>query len=149
VTPFPATPRDVAAREGAGHDPAGLIGAVRDTIRRIDPNLPVMNMTTQAEQVEGRLAQERLFARACVLFGGLALALASIGLFGLMSYSVTRRTNEIGIRMALGAQRIDVVSLVMSVRSTFNASPVLGGAIVPENGKIFVSQLSATADATF
>jgi predicted permease len=99
-------------------DPAGLIGAVRDTIRRIDPNLPVMNMTTQAEQVEGRLAQERLFARACALFGGLALALASIGLFGLMSYSVARRTNEIGIRMALGAQRIDVVSLVMKESMT-------------------------------
>ncbi|MBI4473520.1 MAG: ABC transporter permease [Acidobacteria bacterium] len=94
-------------------DPALMVDQVRAAVRQVDPNLPLTNVTTQAEQLEGRFAQERLFARAYSLFGGLALLLACIGLFGLMSYSVSRRTNEIGIRMALGAQRLDVVSMVL------------------------------------
>jgi len=94
-------------------DPALVIPAIREAVRQIDPNLPVTNVSTQMEQIEGRFAQEKLFAQAYTLFGSLALLIASIGLFGLMSYSVTRRTNEIGIRMALGAQRSDVVQMVM------------------------------------
>jgi predicted permease len=93
--------------------PATAMGAVRDAVRQIDPNLPLTDVSTQIEQVERRFMQEKLFAQAYTLFGGLALLLASIGLFGLMSYSVSRRTNEIGIRMALGAQRRDVLRLVM------------------------------------
>jgi predicted permease len=94
-------------------DASRMIPAVREAVRRIDPSLPLTNFSTQAEQVERRFAQERLFALACSLFGGLALLIASIGLFGLMSYNVVRRTNEIGIRMALGAQRWDVIRMVL------------------------------------
>ena len=94
-------------------DPAAAVGAVREAIRRIDPNLPILKVSTQTEQIEQRFAQEKIFAQAYALFGTLAGVIASIGLFGLMSYSVARRTNEIGIRIALGAERTHVVSMVM------------------------------------
>jgi predicted permease len=94
-------------------DPAALTPAVRAAVRDVDATLPITNIHTQTEQVEGRFEQERLFAHALSLFGGLALLLASIGLFGVMSYSVARRTNEIGIRMALGAQRPRIGLMVL------------------------------------
>jgi len=94
-------------------DPVSAMGAIREAVRRLDPNLPVMDMSTQMEQIERRFLQEKLFAQANAFFGGLAVLLAAVGLFGLMSYSVARRTNEIGIRMALGARSQDVLKLVM------------------------------------
>jgi predicted permease len=94
-------------------NPSSATGGIREAVRQIDPNLPLVDVSTQIEQVERRFLQEKVFAQAYTMFGGLALLLASIGLFGLMSYNVARRTNEIGIRMALGAQRQDVLRLVM------------------------------------
>jgi predicted permease len=107
-------PRAVATFElRAAGSLASLAGAVRDAVSQVDPHLPIISISTQTEQIERRFSQERLFAQAYSLFGGIALLLASIGLFGLMSYNVARRTAEMGIRMALGAERRDVVRIVM------------------------------------
>lgn len=93
--------------------PAGLASAARDTVRRIDPRIAVTNVSTQTSEIEERLSDERLYALAYTSFGGLATLLAAVGLFGLASYNVTQRTNEIGIRMALGAQASGVARLIL------------------------------------
>jgi ABC-type antimicrobial peptide transport system permease subunit len=112
--PFLQSPQGSATFEvRTAGDPMSAVAAVREAVRQVDPNLPIISVTTQLEEVESRFLQEKVFAQAYTLFGGLALLVASVGLFGLMSYSVARRTNEIGIRMALGAERQDVVRLVM------------------------------------
>ncbi len=106
-----ATALAVVARTAG--DPNAMAEAARAVVRKVDATLPVTGVTTLSAQIENRVAQERLYATAYTFFGGLALVLASIGLFGLMSYNVARRTNEIGIRMALGAKRGDVIRMVL------------------------------------
>ena len=86
---------------------------IRNTLAGIDPNLTVMDLRSFGEQVAGNFNQDRLIAQLTTLFGVLSLILASVGLYGVMSYFVARRTSEIGIRMALGATRRSVVSMVM------------------------------------
>jgi macrolide transport system ATP-binding/permease protein len=91
----------------------GLESQVRRTLASINPNLTVVNFDTFADQVDGQFSQERLIARLTMMFGVLALILASVGLYGVTAYTVARRTSEIGIRMALGAGRGSVVGMVM------------------------------------
>jgi predicted permease len=86
---------------------------IRRTLAAIDPNLTVNDLRSFQAQVDGNFNQERLIARLTSLFGILALLLACVGLYGVMSYFVARRTSEIGIRMALGATRASVVSMIM------------------------------------
>jgi predicted permease len=109
------------------NDPNRLVEAARGVLRQVDPALPMTGVTTQMDQLEGRFAQERLFATAYSLFGGLALLLACIGLFGVMSYAVSRRTNEIGVRMALGARRVDVIRMVLGESSVMVVIGVVAG----------------------
>lgn len=97
----------------AAGDPAVLSAALRAAIEEVDPNLPVTNIRTQTEQNARTFAQEKLFAQLISFFGLLTLLLVCLGLYGMMSYSVTQRRREMGIRLALGASAGAVLRMVL------------------------------------
>jgi predicted permease len=100
---------------------------VRSTIAKVDPNIPVAGVISYPDAVAMNFDQDRLLARLTEAFGVLALLLASVGLYGVISYSAVRRTSEIGIRMALGASRATIVSLMLrSALAQFVAGMVIG-----------------------
>jgi len=96
--------------------PEAVAGAIRSLVRELDPNLPLISVQTQQAVIDDQLRREHLFANLSTAFGVMALMLASIGIYGVVAYSVARRTAEIGIRMALGARYGSIVRLVL--RST-------------------------------
>jgi predicted permease len=95
------------------NDPTEVMRQVRHIVRQLDPNVPVYDLRTTTEQLDLSLRTERLVASLSTVFGTLATLLAIIGLYGVMAYTVARRTREIGIRMALGAQQGNVIWIVM------------------------------------
>ncbi len=101
--------------------------AVRQTAQRLDPNLPIFDMKTMQVQVDESLFVERMVAALSVAFGVLATLLAALGLYGVMSYAVARRTREIGIRMALGAERSRVLWLVLKEVAVLAAIGIVVG----------------------
>ena len=94
-------------------DPLGYVRSVHEIVREADSRIPVTNVVTQAAEIDRTISREVMFAKLCTGFAVLALLMACVGLYGTMSYSVARQTGEIGIRMALGAQRGAVVWTVL------------------------------------
>jgi predicted permease len=110
--------------------PEALLPALRRVVQKIDPDLPLVNVRTQDQQIEDDLQQERMFVSLTSGFGLLALALACVGIYGIMAYSVANRRNEIGIRMALGAQPGQVSRMILSESAWLAAVGVAAGVLV-------------------
>ena len=108
----PGVPQQFSLRTNVR--PEAIAGEVRRAVRDVVPTVTVAKVTTMNEQVDASIIPERLTATLSVFFGGLGALLAAIGLYGLLAYTVARRTNEIGIRMALGATQQDVTRMVLA-----------------------------------
>ncbi len=121
--------------------PTAIAEQVRAAIRELDPELPISNLRTQREQINLSLQRERLFAQLATLLGGVALLLATIGLYGLLAYSVTRRTPELGLRMALGADRGTVRWMVLKQSLVLVGTGLAIGVPAAIGGSRFVSSL--------
>jgi predicted permease len=123
-------------------NPSDLAQPVRQAIVQVDDKLPIFDVTTLREQVGERMNHERLVAQLVGFFGGLALLLACVGLYGVMAHNVVRRTNEIGIRMALGAMRNNIAWMVL--RESFvlvAAGLVIGVPVALLAARLISSQL--------
>ena len=94
-------------------DPGSVVSSIRSAVQTVDKDLPLIDVRTQTEQIKASIAPQRIFAEVTAGFGVLALILATIGVYGIMAYSVGRRVNEIGIRMALGAPASQVLRMVL------------------------------------
>jgi predicted permease len=94
-------------------DPLALVATVRPIVRQVEPRVPISDVNTQARQIDQTINNERIFAQLCSCFAALALLMSCIGLYGMMAYTLARRTGEIGIRMALGADRHRIIWTVL------------------------------------
>jgi putative ABC transport system permease protein len=113
-------------------DPGALAGSVRAKVWEVDKNQPVYDVATMAQRFSEAVAPQRFSTLVLGIFAGMAVMLAGVGVYGVMAYSVARRTHEIGLRMALGAQRQDVIRLVLRrgvSLALFGISLGVGGAL--------------------
>jgi putative ABC transport system permease protein len=119
-------------------DPAALIPAVRRAVKEIDPAQPVADVATMEQRVASAVAPARLNSILVAVFSAVALVLAGVGIYGVVSYTVAQRTREIGIRMALGAKSGDVLRLVIRR----GMAPALAGVLVGLVGAVYLAHLA-------
>jgi predicted permease len=123
-------------------NPAAIVPSLRAAVASVDGNLPLLDVRTQQQQINSTMRPERIFAKLSTGFGVLALVLASIGMYGIMAYSVSRRTNEIGIRMALGAKPRLVLGMVLREASRLVAIGIVVGVCAALGmGRVIASML--------
>jgi ABC-type antimicrobial peptide transport system permease subunit len=125
----------------ASNRAGAIFPAIRSAVRDVDPALPVFDLRTQDEQIDRLHGQELLFARLSGVFGGVALLLACVGLYGLMSHAVLRRTGEIGLRMAVGALPGQVLRIVLGECLLVSAGVLIGIALAFGAGRLVASML--------
>ncbi|MFP5260563.1 MAG: ABC transporter permease [Blastocatellia bacterium] len=135
-----AEPRYMTLVVRSASDPAGLVAAVQNEVWAIDKDLPVSQVMSMEQAISGSVGQQRFNMTLLGIFAGLAVTLAAIGIYGVMSYSVTQRRHEIGIRMALGASQGDVLRMVIKQGMTLAAV----GAIVGLAGAFFLTRLMSS-----
>ena len=128
--------------------PLAIADAVRAEIRAIDPLLPILRINTTEQQLDDVLGQDRLVASLSTALGAMAMFLASLGLFGLLSYRVARRTNEIGVRLAFGATRGAVLRMVLGESGRLIAAGLVVGVIATVMLARFVSSRLFGVSAT-
>jgi putative ABC transport system permease protein len=137
----------------AEKDPAALSSALRESVKAVDPDVPVYAMRTLSELVSDRTAQRRLAVILITVFAAVALLLAAVGIYGVMSYAVAQRTQEIGIRMALGAERHDILRMVLRHGSLMAVTGIAVGVVAAlVLARLITSllfQVSATDPPTF
>ncbi|HEV7669731.1 MAG TPA: FtsX-like permease family protein [Thermoanaerobaculia bacterium] len=142
----PFGPRAYVVRTRAGTDPLALVAAVRAEVARIDPDIPIANVRPLDQVVDQALAPTRFALGLLALFAALALALAALGLYGLLAWSVRQRTREIGIRAALGADRKKILGLIVGEGARLAAlGIVLGLGLALALGRLIASQLYGVA----
>ena len=134
-------------------DPHQQAAALRSALAEIDPNQPLVKVRTMEDNMAATVAQPRFRTWLIGIFAGLALMLAAVGIYGVMSYSVTQRTSEIGIRITLGAQPLDVFRIVLGEGLRFAligvAVGVAGGLVLTRLLSTFLYGVSATDPLTF
>lgn len=121
-------------------DPGRITGYIRDAVEKLAPGLLLSGMETQTEQIDETLVDERVFAQLANAFSILVLLLGAVGLYGTMAYAVTRRTSEIGIRMALGAMRKDILAMIFGKAAVL----VITGAALGGTVAILATRLIAS-----
>jgi predicted permease len=122
-------------------EPAALAGSIRATLAALDPDVPIYALRTQEEQIDLAIREARVFAHLVSGVAALALLLASLGIYGTLAYSVVRRTAEIGVRMALGAERPRVVRMVLRESLVPVLAGLVGGLVVAVAGSRVLSAM--------